>query len=347
MNRHHNGMQTMNIRSDPGNPIRPLTLALLVVFVSAAAFAQNPAMHSADVVSFSNEDSTLGGLLYRPEGDGPFPALLYNHGSAPGMRNNQAFEKIGPLFVERGWVFFAPYRRGQGFSESAGPFIGDEIAKAQIEGVRGVLPIVAPVCILLGVLLFSLARNRNWWLKASSIIAVVVAGLAVSYTAYANAGATAMVGLLESEHLDDHLASLDWLKDQEFIDQERIATGGNSFGGIVTVLAAESIRYCAAFDAAGGSISWSRAPQLRNRMIEAVRNSKVPILFLQAENDYPVVPSEALSSEMLAHGGTAKLRIYPAFGKSAVEGHSFAWKGASIWAKEVIEFLESHCKEYQ
>lgn len=335
----------MDIRSNLGKPKVILILAYLVAFVSAATFAQNPVTHSANVVSFSNEKLTLGGLLYKPEGEGPFPALLYNHGSAPGMRNNQAFENIGPLFVERGWVFFAPCRRGQGLSESAGPFIGDEISRAQIDGVRGVLPFVAPVCIVLIVLLFSITRNRKWWIKTSSIIIVVITGVAVSYTAYANAGATAMVGLLETEHLDDHLASLDWLKEQTFIDQNRLATGGNSFGGIVTVLGAQSISYCAAFNAAGGSRSWSRAPQLRSRMIEAVRNSKAPILFFQAANDYTVAPSETLSSEMLAHGRTAELRLYPAFGDSSSAGHSFAWKGASVWAEDVVDFLENHCDE--
>jgi len=159
----------MDIRSNLEKSKVALILTFLFVFVSAATFAQNPPTHSANVVSFTDEKLTLGGLLYKPEGDGPFPALLYNHGSAPGMRNNQAFEMIGPLFVEHGWVFFAPYRRGQGLSESAGPFIGDEISRAQIEGVRSVLPIVAPVCIVLVVLLFSLTRNRKWWLKTSSI----------------------------------------------------------------------------------------------------------------------------------------------------------------------------------
>jgi len=333
----------MDNRSKLGNCRVTLTLTFLAVFVSAATFAQNSATHSGSVMSFSNDELTLGGLLYKPEGDGPFPALLYNHGSAPGMMNNKAFETIGPLFVNRGWVFFAPYRRGQGLSASAGNFIGDEISRAQMEGVQSVLRIVAPICIVLVVLLFLVTRNRKWWLKTSSILAVVIAGLAVSYTEYANAGANALVGLLETEHLDDHLASLDWLNAQPFVDQNRIATGGNSFGGIVTVLGAERIRYCAAFDAAGGSRSWSKAPELRSRMIEAARNSETPILFFQAANDYSIAPSETLSNEMLAQGRTAELRVYPAFGDSSAAGHSFAWKGATVWADDVINFLAKHC----
>ncbi len=89
---------------------------------------------TSEIVSFQSGSLTLRGLLYKPRGTGPFPAVLYNHGSAPGMLNNQAFDAIGPLFVSRGWVFFAPYRRGQGLSAAAGPYIGDEIEAASKKG---------------------------------------------------------------------------------------------------------------------------------------------------------------------------------------------------------------------
>lgn len=74
----------------------------------------------------------MHGLLYKPKGAGPFPKVLYNHGSAPGLLNNQAFDAIAPVLVEHGWVFFAPYRRGQGLSEAAGRYIMHEIAVARL-----------------------------------------------------------------------------------------------------------------------------------------------------------------------------------------------------------------------
>ena len=40
-------------------------------------------------MSFRSGDLTLRGVLYKPNGKGPFPAVLYNHGSAPGMLNSQ------------------------------------------------------------------------------------------------------------------------------------------------------------------------------------------------------------------------------------------------------------------
>jgi carboxymethylenebutenolidase len=85
-------------------------------------------------VTFPSGHLTLHGVLYKPDGEGPFPAVLYNHGSAPGMLSKEAFDALGPVFASRGWVFFAPYRRGQGLSASAGPYIGAEIAAAQKQG---------------------------------------------------------------------------------------------------------------------------------------------------------------------------------------------------------------------
>lgn len=76
----------------------------------------------------------LRGALYLPEGPGPFPVLLYAHGSAPGLLSNEAFEAVAPAFTSRGWAVFAPYRRGQGLSRDAGPFVRDEIAAARRAG---------------------------------------------------------------------------------------------------------------------------------------------------------------------------------------------------------------------
>lgn len=76
----------------------------------------------------------LRGALYLPAGTGPFPVLLYAHGSAPGSLSNEAIEAVAPQFTARGWAVFAPYRRGQGLSREAGPYVLDEIAAARNAG---------------------------------------------------------------------------------------------------------------------------------------------------------------------------------------------------------------------
>ena len=84
----------------------------------------------AQAVSFLSGGVTLQGVLYKPEGAGPFPAVLFNHDSSPGMVSDVFFQALGPRFVARGWVFFAPWRRGQGSSETAGPYLMDDIKAA-------------------------------------------------------------------------------------------------------------------------------------------------------------------------------------------------------------------------
>ena len=36
-------------------------------------------------------------------------------------------------------------------------------------------------------------------------------------------------------------------------------------------------------------------------------------------------------------------KIYPPFGSSHRDGHSFAYRGSAIWFDDVFRFLERHC----
>src|SRR6266566_2385878 len=253
-------------------------------------------LSGVEVVSFPSGGLILHGVLYKPEGMGPFPAVLYNHGSAPGLSSKEAFEMLGPLFARHGWVFFGPYRRGQGLSASAGPYIGDEIAAA---------------------------------IKTGGI----------------TAGAATMVRLLETDHLNDQLAALAWLRTQSFVKPDHIAVAGNSFGGIEAVLGAERAPYCAVIDASGAAESWAQTPEVQALMTRAVRNSQAPIFFLQAENDYDLSPSRSLSTAMKDAGKEFEIKIYPPFGKSGEDGHTFAYLGTSVWNGDVFRFLDQHCRK--
>ncbi|HET9284156.1 MAG TPA: hypothetical protein VFR24_19565 [Candidatus Angelobacter sp.] len=66
----------------------------------------------------------LHGFLWKPDGPGPFPAVLWNHGSEklPG-----SLPELGQFYTSHYFVFFVPHRRGQG--RSPGEYIQDEIAK--------------------------------------------------------------------------------------------------------------------------------------------------------------------------------------------------------------------------
>ena len=66
-------------------------------------------------------------MLWRPQGRGPFPAILLNHGSGrtredlerlgPYERNA---EILGPVFARQGYVFLYLFRRGVGLSADQG-----------------------------------------------------------------------------------------------------------------------------------------------------------------------------------------------------------------------------------
>lgn len=315
-------------------------MALFVRDARAEPIDAPAAPASVEQVSFSNGGVQLKGVLYKPDGPGPFPVVLFNHGSAPGMSNGQAFEKLGPLFVQRGWAFFAPYRRGQGLSASAGSYVLDVIHEEQVSGIVRTLPILIVLFgVMLAVVLLT-TRRQPLWARVSAGFVVFLIGTLGVHLITEHARAKAMIHALETDQFSDHLAAFEWLRRQSFAG--RVATMGNSFGGIITVLAAERIPYCAVVDAAGGAQTWS--PELSKRLARSVRNSKAPIFFFQAENDYSVAPTEVLGRQMWAAGKPSVVKLYPAFGSSAAEGHSFAWRGSDIWAVDVFRFLDAQCR---
>src|SRR6202008_3156281 len=93
-------------------------------------------------------------------------------------------------------------------------------------------------------------------------------------------------------------SALTWLRAQKFVKPDQVAVAGNSFGGIEAVLGAEHDSYCAAIDSAGGAQSWAQAPELQSLMTRSVRNSRAPIFFFQAENDYDLSPSRVRAQDL-------------------------------------------------
>ena len=69
------------------------------------------------------------------------------------------------------------------------------------------------------------------------------------------------------------------------------------------------------------------------------------MFFFQAQNDYDVTPTKVLSAEMTEVGNISKAKVYPAFGGSPQDGHTFGYFGASVWSEDVFRFLNQHCGE--
>jgi dienelactone hydrolase len=142
-------------------------------------------------------------------------------------------------------------------------------------------------------------------------------------------------------HLQDQLAALAYLRSLPFVDPKRIAVMGCSFGGIQTLLAAESapdIR--AAVDFAGGAESWEGSSDLRSRMTNAARKARAPVFFIQAEGDYDLAPSRTLAKEMAKTGKDAQIHIYPSVGGTHQENHEFCVHDVDVWGPDVLAFVE-------
>jgi len=99
-----------------------VTIARAQTSSSQSAFAES----AAQEVSFPSGTLTLHGFLFKPQGEGPFPAILWNHGSErlPGR-----LQPLADFFTGKGYVFFVPHRRGQGRSADAAPYVMDVLRR--------------------------------------------------------------------------------------------------------------------------------------------------------------------------------------------------------------------------
>ena len=257
-------------------------LALMVVAQTVGLCQSKP-----EEVEFSGGERELHGFLWKPEGNGPFRAVVWNHGSEklPGSQPT-----LAKFYTEHSYVFFVPHRRGQG--RSPGEYIQDRVAQAP-PGERG----------------------------------------------------RRMVELQQVE-VEDVIAALVYLRAQPFVDGSRIAISGCSYGGIQTLLAGEhdlGVRALVPF--APGAMSWEQNVPLQDRLTRAIDLAKAPIFLIQAENDYNLAPSRALSKEANKKKKDFQSKIYPAFGKTNQDGHwGFCSSATEVWGNDVLAFLEARMR---
>src|SRR2546426_4052591 len=168
--------------------MRLQTVASALLFAAAPiAMADNqlPSIGHETVIVPSGA-RRLKAFLWTPPRTGPFPAVLFNHGSGgadaahtAGLPITEAAEKLAPLFLKHGYAFLYLFRRGQGLSADQGPSMQDLLRREKTEESRKHLQVV----------------------------------------------------LLSTDHLDDTMAGLSFLKSLPGVDAQRIAVVGHSFGG--------------------------------------------------------------------------------------------------------------------
>jgi dienelactone hydrolase len=262
--------------------------------LAAAALGQTSTQTKPEYtdVFYRSGSLRIEAYLYKPEGDGPFPVVIYNHGSRDGHeRDSVPFAYVGSMLTRAGYVVLVPERRGYGKSD--GLAWRDE------------------------------TRNDP----------------------------TRLVPRLQEE-VDDVLAGIDYLRTLPFADTEWMGIMGWSFGGIVTMLAtSRSSSFLVAVDQAGGSLSWDANAPLRSALISAAGKSTTPTLFLVAKNDRTTAavttPAAIFEKRRLPN----RLVVYepfnpPVAGHADAPGHLiFSMYGASIWEKDVVQFLDQYLKK--
>jgi carboxymethylenebutenolidase len=283
--------------------LRVRALAFLFAPLSVALAIGQPTSILPETIVIPSGNLQLKGFLWRPNGPGPFPTVLFNHGSGgadadhtAGLPITEAAEKLAPVFLKHGYAFLYLFRRGQGLSGDQGPFMQDILR--QEEAARG-----------------KQARQHLQYMLATT------------------------------DHLHDVMAALSFLKTAPAIDAKRIAIAGHSFGGQVTLLAAErdnTLRAAVTFAAAAGS--WERSLELRERLRAAAEKTTAPIMLVQAANDYSTAPSRELAGELRRLHKSYVLKIYPPVGQTSDDGHNFLYIGIPQWEHDVFGFLDEHLK---
>ena len=118
--------------------MRGLVLALVLLARTATAQSGTPVAPPLpyDTLFYQHDGLKLEAYLYKPAGTGPFPLVVYNHGSAPAGRRTPGVgrRRSSPASsVPAGYAVLVPERRGYGKSE--GRRFSEEIGRRPWTGV--------------------------------------------------------------------------------------------------------------------------------------------------------------------------------------------------------------------
>jgi len=114
------------------NVFRSFVMCIVFFCLLPGLHAQVP--EKPDTVTVLSGHWQLKGLLWRPAGNGVFPAIIFCHGTYE--TNDLKYDAVqqasvlGPLFAKNGFIFFGLFRRGTGLSKDQGENSADLMSKA-------------------------------------------------------------------------------------------------------------------------------------------------------------------------------------------------------------------------
>jgi dienelactone hydrolase len=222
--------------------------------------------------------------VFQPNGAGPFPLLIINHGKDAGSPSHQARDRfifMATAFVKRGYAVMVPMR--QGFASSTG-------------------------------------RYRDF-------------GCNMTANGYAQA--------------DDVRAVVNFAREQDWVDGDRIVVAGQSYGGLATIALGTQqmagVRGLINF--AGGLRDDANHCDWRGELVRAFANygstNKIASLWVYGANDSLFGPElvTRMHDAFVHAGGQARLVEYAAFKRDA-HGMIASRDGEKVWWGETERFLK-------
>jgi dienelactone hydrolase len=231
-----------------------------------------------------NHQARLETTVFQPNGPGPFPLIIINHGKDPGHPNLQPrdrFYHMAHAFVARGYAVMVPMR--QGFANSTGRY-----------------------------------RDHGCDMAAN--------------------------GYTQAEDIRD---TLEFAREQKWIDGDHIVVAGQSYGGLATMALGTQelpgvrglINFAGGLRDDSNNCGWRSA--LVSAFAEYGAQNKVPSLWMYGQNDSLFGPElvSRMHDAFEQAGGKAHLVEYAPFKRDS-HGMLASRDGQKVWLADAMRFLD-------
>lgn len=228
--------------------------------------------------------SRLETTVFRPNGPGPFPLLIINHGKESGEPRRQVRDRfiyMATAFVKRGYAVMVPMR--QGFSNSSGKYLD-----------------------------YGCNMTANGYAQANDV-----------------------------------LDALNYAREQDWVDAERIVVAGQSYGGMATIALGTQdipgvrglINFAGGLRDDGNRCDWRAA--LVRAFADYGSNSKLESLWMYGANDSLFGPELVgrMHEAFVRAGGQARLVGFGPFKRDS-HGMIASRDGEKVWWDETERFLK-------
>jgi dienelactone hydrolase len=276
---------------------------------------------------------SLKGWLYLPkDATTGHKAVVFLHGHA---RDRNEPCGIVEHFLEKGWVVFAPVRRGNtGHRVAVGP-----------DGKKHTELAFANTGVYI-----------DDWARAQALAQLG----SDEGSKYDDVFEAYRVEYLRSYQVHDVAHALEFLAEYrhgggKLIDSRRIGVIGHSYGGALAVLSsagAFKVNPAAIADIAGAELSWDAEAKnnpWKEALVPAVWKRKVPIFFLQPRNGKHIEPTITLSHEAATSGDREfQAALFPPVepNSGAHDVHDkFIGDYLDVWGLSVRDFFDRYFPE--